>query len=181
MDLNTLTPDQLLTLKAQLDALSAGAGRSPFKPRQLDDLTLLPTKDDPRPTFFWSAEKPRNGGDLSRTEPYPRLMWHGTNGKEITVSDASAEATMTAKGFILTRPDNAEGPDLAAQLRVQLEALSPEDRAMLVKAAQADRLAKIQEQMAGLSEAELAALTASLGLEPAKRGPGRPRKEQEVA
>jgi len=156
------TPDQLVGLKTAIDSLTDVSGRSPFRPRQLHDLTLLPTKDDPRPTFFWSAEKPRNAGDLSKTQPYPRLMWESPSGREITVHDAKAQATYTAQGFLLTPPANAEAPDALELIRLQLEALSPEDRATLVQAAQKDRLGKLQEQVAMLSEEDLAALAASL-------------------
>lgn len=173
MDLSSFTPEQIASLKAQLN--ETNDGRSPFRDRQLHDLRLIPTKDDPRPTFFWSADAPRNASDLTRTTLYPRLMWDGATGQEIAVNSAAAEHTATAKGFILTPPANAEAPDAIALLKAQLDLLSPEDRAVLVAAAQKDRLASLQAQIAGLTEAELEALTASL--DPAKRGPGRPRKE----
>lgn len=168
--LGSLQPDQIAALKAAIDGLTDTSGRSPFKPRQLHDLRLLPTKDDPRPTFFWSADPPRNAVDLTRTTPYPRLMWHNTTGQEISVSDLSAEQTMTAKGFVVTPPANAEAPDALDVIRQQLDALSPEDRAMIVAAAQKDRLARLQEAMAGLSEEELATLATSLEI---KRGRGK--------
>ncbi len=41
-----------------------------MRPRQLHDLNLAPTASDPRPTFFWSAEKPRNAGDLTKTTEF---------------------------------------------------------------------------------------------------------------
>lgn len=178
MDLNlsSFTPEQIAALKSQLDGLASTGGRSPFRDRQLHNLTLLPTKDDPRPTFFWSAEPPRHAVDLTRTTTYPRLMWEMSTGREVTVQDVTAEASYTAQGFTLTAPANAEAPDALAVLKAQLEMLSPEDRAVLVAAAQKDRLASIQAQIAGLSEAELESLTESM-VPSMKRGPGRPKKE----
>lgn len=181
LDLSAFTPEQIDLLKAQLNAVTDSSGRSPLRPRQLHDLRLVPTKDDPRPTFFWSTDSPRNAGDLSKTAPYPKLMWHAETGQEITVAGPAHEREKAEDGYVLTSPENAEAPDLVALLKAQLESLSPEDRQVLVAAAQRDRLAKVQEAMAGLSEAELEALTASLTGEPAKRKPGRPKKDSQVA
>lgn len=162
MDLSAFSPEQLQQLKIALDSLESTAGRSPFRDRQLHDLRLLPTKDDPRPTFFWSAEPPRHAADLTKTTTYPRLMWEGTTGREITIKDAKEQATYTAQGFVLSPPANAEAPDPMDVIRQQLETLSPEDRKAVMLSAQAARLTKIQEAMAGLSETEMAALVASL-------------------
>jgi hypothetical protein len=165
MDLSNLTAADIESLKAQLGLAGATDGRSPLKPRQLHDLRLVPTKDDPRPTFFWSADVPRNA-EPERANPHYRLMWHAKTGQEITVTTAKEIEAKKAEGYILTPPANAEAPDAMEMIRQQLESLSPEDRKVLIAAAQKDRLAKVQEAMAGLSEAELAALAASL--EPAK-------------
>lgn len=157
IDITQFSPSDIAALKAML-AGTDDTGRSPLRERQLHDLRLLPTKDDPRPTFFWSAESPRNAPDLSQTKPYPRLMWHGTSGQEVTVKDVDGLATHTAKGFILTPPANAEAPDPKEALRMAFEALSPEDRATLVAAQKQSRLDTIQAQLAELPEAELDAL-----------------------
>lgn len=165
MDLSAFTPEQIASLKAAL--VSDTSGRSPLRDRQLHDLRLVPTKDDPRPTFFWSTESPRNAADLTKTTLYPRLMWHSATGAEITVTSAAVEQSYTDQGFVVTPPANAVAPDPMDTIRQQLESLSPEDRKLIVQAAQKDRLAKIQEAMAGLSEEDLTALAASL--EPAKK------------
>ena len=47
IDLSQFSQDDLIALKAKLDGLTDVSGRSPVRPRQLHDLTLLPTKDDP--------------------------------------------------------------------------------------------------------------------------------------
>lgn len=167
MDLSSFSPEQLQQLKAAIEGLSDVSGRSPQGPRQLHDLRILPRADDPRPTFFWSAEPPRHAVDLSRTSVYPRLMWHSSTGQEITVKDAKAQETHTAQGFILTPPANAEAPDPAEAARTALMALSPEDRKTVLMAAQTARLKRVEEMAAGLSDAELEALVASL--EPKQR------------
>ena len=176
MDLSTLTPDQIASLKAQLGIAGDGSGRSPLKPRQLHDLRLLPTKDDPRPTFFW-IEPPRTGEDLTKTTPYPRLMWHGTSGEEVTVYSASEQSTYTSTGYVLHAPVPASAQDPLDILRANLEAFSPEDRALLVAGQQQDRLAALRAQMAALKPEELETLLAGVETETPKRGVGRPRKE----
>lgn len=164
--LSQFSPEQLAGLKTQLDTMTDVSGRSPIRDRQLHDLRILPRADDPRPTFFWSAEQPRNAADLTKTTPYPKLLWHGVNGQEITVTSAAAEATATASGYLTARPANAEAPDQATAIREALAVLSPEDRKTVLMAAQRERIAKVQEMAAGLSEQELDAILASL--EPAK-------------
>lgn len=179
MDLSMFSPEQLQALKAQLDTMTDVSGRSPFKPRQLHDLRLLPTASDPRPTFFWSADPPRHAADLTKTTPYPRLMWHADSGEEITVTSAAMQQTMTAQGFILTAPADLPAPDPLDALRAALEQLPEQDRALLIAAAQQDRKAALQAQLAALPEDQLAALLAANAgaAPPVRRGPGRPRKE----
>lgn len=172
MDITRLTPEELGALKAQLDSLTDTSGRSPMKPRQLHDLRLTPTAQDPRPTFFWSAESPRNAIDLTRTTPYPRLMWDAATGVEVTVTSASDEQTHADQGFVVKAPGNAEQPDEREQLRLALAALSPEDRALIAKAQKADRLEALKSALLELPEEEAQAL-----LDGVRRGPGRPRKE----
>lgn len=199
MDLDNLTQEQLHKLRQQLGMVDAmqpygwspqfSKGVHPDNPRQLMDLTLPPAKDDPRPTFFWSAEKPRTSIDLTKTTLYPRLMWNATTGQEITVRDLSAEQTMTAKGFVLTCPGTAQEPDLKAQIDAALAQLSPEDRALCIEAALQDRVGKIRALMAGLTPDELAELRGDVvapagetaASDPIKRGPGRPRKEESAS
>ena len=172
--LASLDPNQLAALKAAVAGLTDTSGRSPFRPRQLHDLTLPPTADDPRPTFFWSAVKPRNVGDLSKTTPFPRLLWHVKTGKEITVgqADASAKANeaamaaAAAEGYTLTAPPSyAEKPPME-NVRDLLDGLSAADRDLVLKGAHATKLQRIQDALLGLSDAEREELAAVL--EPAK-------------
>lgn len=165
MDLSTLTPEDLQALKARLDGLTDTSGRSPFRPRQLHDLRERPTADDPRPTFFWSADKPRNASDLSKTTPYPRLMW-SPDGTEVTVINSAQQAQLEKSGYVVTPPANAVAPNEADLIRAQLALLPAEDQRMLVQAAQQARKVALQEKLAGFTEEQLAELVA--GLEPAK-------------
>lgn len=174
LDLTQLTPEQLATLRAQLGLAGTDAsGRSPFKPRQLHDLRLLPTETDPRPTFFWSAVSPRDV-DVLKTTPYPRLLWDKATGEEVTVGDAETHQAYRADGYTELAPMQAP-VDPMAELQAALEALDPETRALVIETQRKQRVAALTAKMAGLSEGALEAL---LSDEPKaeKRKPGRPRK-----
>ncbi len=176
MDLSHFTPEQIASLRAALNADTA-SGRSPFRPRQLTDLRLLPTKDDPRPTFFWSADPPRDGGDLTRGTPYPRLLWHLDTGEEITVLDLAAHEAKQAEGCWTETAPSAAPVDPLADIEAELAALSPDDRAMIIEAQRQDRLKALQAKMAQLSERSLEALLSDAKEQATqKRGPGRPKK-----
>ena len=152
-----LSPDLLQQIQAaiasgQLVLPATGtandAGRSPFRPRQLHDLTLLPTKDDPRPTFNWSADPPRDDGGASRrTFPYPRLLW-ARDGTEITVHSEQEHRAQVAAGYLEQAPGDVV-IDQAAELRAMLKALSPADRALVVDG---QRQARIKAALAALEE-----------------------------
>jgi len=184
-DVTQLSQDDIATLRqlmgGGLDSFGLDAlGRSPNKPRQLQDLRLNPTATDPRPTFYMSAESPRNAGDLTKTKPYPRLMWD-TKGKEITVASRTAQETYTAQGYVLVAPADAPPADPVDDLTAALEALSETDRKALLASVQASKIAGLQEKMASLTPEQLDAVLASAtdvqGESSEKRGPGRPRKE----
>jgi len=175
IDLSSLSAEDLIALKARLDGLTDTSGRSPMRPRQLTDLRLLPTKDDPRPTFFMSAEPPRNAGDLTKTARYPMLMWHAESGEEIAVLSASSQATATATGYIMTPPAEIV-PDEMDLLAAQIDALSDADRVALIESQRLDRIQAMREKLAALPEDKLAILLGQAE-QPAKRGPGRPRKD----
>jgi hypothetical protein len=168
LDLANLTPEDLIALKARLDGLTDVSGRSPARPRQLHDLTLLPTADDPRPTFFWSAEPPRNAGDLRKTTPFPRLMWHSETGVEIAVMSAASQATATAAGYLEYPPfDAVEDP--MDVLAAQIDALSEQDRAALIESQRQDRINALRSQLAAMPEEKLAALLAKAEPKKAKK------------
>lgn len=173
MDLSRFTPEQIAELKSALGMATDGSGRSPFPKRQLDDLRLLPTKDDPRPTFFWSAESPR-GVDLTKTFPYPRLLW-SQDGVEVVAENATQHHAFLEDGYVETAPAMA-AIDPMAELQAELDALTPDDRALVLEAQRQDRLKALHTKLAGLSDASLLTLTASPEERIEKRKPGRPRK-----
>lgn len=161
LDITQFSPEDLQALAAALQSIGGAGldaqGRSPLKPRQLRDLRLLPSATDPRPTFFMSADPPRDV-DITKTTPYPRLMWHGTSGEEITVPHAKAQADKLASGYVLAPPANAPAPKVFDVVAAQLDGLSDKDKAALLKSYQQDRLAKLQALIAELPEHEIAAL-----------------------
>lgn len=167
--LSSFSADQLQLLRTALDQMTDVSGRSPFRPRQLHDLREAASADNPRPTFFWSAKSPSTV-DVSRTSPYPRLMWHAQTGKEITIGIAadpieknlSVQAAYTAQGFILTPPANAEKPSPFEALKDMLEGLSKDDQHLVLKGAHATRLDRMKDGILGLSDEEREALVAAL-------------------
>lgn len=166
----SLSPELLAEIKqaladGSLNTADLQGGRSPFRPRQLHDLRLLPTKDDPRPTFFWSVEGPRNNPDAGKTFPYPRLLW-SPGGEEITVQSATEHRDYVSKGYLEKDPGTVV-VDQAASIRALLEALTPADRALIVDGQKKARMQAIQEQMAELSDADLESVLASF--EPKKK------------
>ena len=186
-----LSPELLAEIQAALNAgtltLGNPNGRSPVRrgrfqdPRQLDDLRLPATKDDPRPTFLWSAVAPRDGIDLTRTHEYPRLLWHGETGTEITVTSKDEQQTRLASGYTTTAPAWVE-PDPMELIRAQWDALSPDDQALLLESQKQDRIALLKSKLSVLPENKLAELLSKQAHETpeqqeVRRGPGRPRKD----
>jgi hypothetical protein len=147
----TLTGAELAELSSGTDA----AGRSPFRPRQLTDLRLLPRADDPRPTFYSTAEVPRDW-DTTAQHEYPKLMWSPA-GVEVRIDagkDAKAqEMTLEKRGYLHTPPMDQSPVDAVEREMAQL---SDEDRAFVLEAQSKARMARLQERIAGLSEADLA-------------------------
>lgn len=170
MDLNTLTPSDLAALKAKLFPETDPLGRSPLRPRQLHNLTLLPTKDDPRPTFFWSVEGPR---DVVITHTaFPKLLWHQTTNTEVTVYSQDEEAHLLATGYG-SAPISAVVLDPVQNLADQLAGLSEEEQALILQAQQQTRIETLTAKLSKLSDADLERLLSSV--EPAKKR-GRPSK-----
>ncbi len=141
--------------------------RSPMRPRQLHDLTLLPTADDPRPTFFWSALKPRDL-DVSKTHEFPKLMWHGTTGTEITVQSRDEQQAHLSMGYVLTAPHTV-AVDPMAEFQAAFDALSAQDRELLVKSIEQDRISKLKMQLGSLPPDQLEALLANAAQPQAKK------------
>lgn len=141
--------------------------RSPIRPRQLHDLTLLPTAEDPRPTFFWSAAKPRDV-DVSKTHEFPKLMWHGTSGTEITVTSRDEQQAHLTMGFVLTAPHSLV-IDPMSEFQAAFDALSAEDRSLLVKSIEQDRMEKLKAKLGSLPADQLESLLANATQPSAKK------------
>lgn len=155
------SPDDLAALKALLDGLGNNFGRSPIRPRQLTDLRLMPTKDDPRPTFFFSAEAPRNDPEAYKVHPYPRLMWHGESGTEITVYSEKEQKDKEAARYVLTPPASRVLTD-KEKLQAELAALPAEVRDEIVKLHEDARKKRLQESLGDFSPEEVAAMVAGM-------------------
>ena len=173
-----LSPELLAQIQAAIadGTLQLGnpAGRSPLRPRQLNDLRILPRADDPRPTFFWSSEAPRHAVDLTKTTEFPKLLWHGDTGQEITVMSSEEQGRRLSMGYVFTAP-SAVVLDPMEQLQEQWAALSPADQALILESQKQDRIASLKQKLSVLPEAKLAEMMSDM--ESAKRGPGRPRKD----
>ena len=167
-DLTATIQEQIA--EAMANAQAQATGRSPMRPRQLTDLRLAPTATDPRPLFIPSAESPRNV-DVTRTSPYPRLLWHQGSGEERTVRTA-ADAIALGDDWGEVPPVQAPVDPIDA-MRAVLADLTPEERQLVLDAQRDDRLRAIQAKLAALAPADLSAVLEDAV---AKRGPGRPRK-----
>lgn len=167
MDLSQFSSAQIEQLKAAL--LTDTSGRtSEFRPRQLHNLTLAPSATDARPLFVWSADGDRNL-PVGAGTPYPKLLW-SADGVEITVRSREEEQAQIAQGYVTAPP--LTGPvDPMVKIQAELDALSEEDRALVLQAQHQDRRSALQAKLANLTEAQLESLLAGAG---AKRG--RPRK-----
>jgi len=169
MNIDSLTPSDLADLKAKLfpDANQAPGGRSPNRPRQLHDLRLLPTKDDPRPTFFWSAEPSR---DFVVTHtPYPRLLWHGVTNTEVTVYSQREHLEHVESGYV-EQPIGTVVVDPVQSLADQLAGLPKDEQTLILAAQQATRRESLTAKLASLSDADLEKLLNSQEKKPARKG-----------
>jgi len=157
MNLTHLSPEDLANLKAQLDTLTDVSGRSPVKPRQLHNLSLAPTARDPRPTFVWSAESPRDQ-DVTRTTEFPKLLFHQTTGEECCVRSKDEElAKLADPAWGKVAPVQAPVDPMEA-VRSELASLSPEDRTLVIEMQRQERIQALKAKMAALPEVDLESL-----------------------
>jgi hypothetical protein len=155
--LDGFTPEQIAKLRAELDSQTTTAdGRSPYRPRQLHDLTLKPTADDPRPTWFMSAEPPRNA--VPQRPAFRQLLWHQETGREITVKSAEELERKIREGYGLKPPQAMvlSAADRAEQL---FNALSDDDKALVLEQQRQSKIARATEALAALSADEQANIT----------------------
>lgn len=171
MDITNLSPEMQATLMRLLEQYQDGTlvqqqgTRSPL-PGPLKDLR------DPgdqkkrlnRPMFAFTQVD-------SYTTPteYPKVKWH-QNGTDTLVLSRAAE---DALGSEWGDTPSGKALDPAERVKAEMMALSQEDQELVRSTMREARLKSIQAAMAELSPAEVEAL---MGAEPAKRGPGRPRK-----
>jgi hypothetical protein len=165
-----LSPELLAQLQQAIanGSLNIGVdaqGRSPMRPRQLHDLRLLPTKDDPRPTFFFSAESPRHAADLTKTTEFPKLMWHGDTGQEITVLSKEAQSEKVSFGYVLHAPADLVIDPMDA-IQAQWDALSKEDQELLIESQKQDRIQQLKAKLSALPASQLDALLATQAAKP---------------
>jgi hypothetical protein len=170
-----LTPELLAELKqaiatGQLDLSAVQGtrdGRSPIRPphlRQLHDLRLAPTKDDPRPTFIWSVDGPRNDPDAHKTHPYPRLLW-SADGTEITVHTAAEHQQKVASGYLEKAPGDVV-IDPATAMKAMLDGLSPEDRLLVLEGSKSARNKQRIEALLELDDAAFDSVVSALEMVP---------------
>ncbi len=163
----TLTAQELQELTTVTDT----NGRSPFRPRQLNNLLLMPRADDPRPTFFATVQVPREW-DTTAQHEYPKLMW-SPQGVEVKIepgSEAKAqEQAYEAKGYLHFAPADESLLDAVEREMAQL---SPEDRQMVLEMQKKARMSRLEERLSHLTDEELSLVAG----EPMKRGVGRPKK-----
>ncbi len=150
IDLDNLTPDQIEQLKGILGS-TGGVNRSPaFKP--LKDMRMPTTQKGRlnRPHFEWSADDDGN----TWIKPYPRLYWDAA-GVERRVESAE---TPIPSDWTSYPPSKAAIVDPMVRMQQEFDALSPEDQQFVLDAQKKARLNRLNEMMAGASEANLAAL-----------------------
>lgn len=145
--LQQLSPDQLAGL------LTDNHGRSPFRDRQLTDLSLKPSARDPRPTFFAETDGREFQPILQR--PYPKLLWHVETHEEITVASEHEER---ARGAMWTATPPVMTPMTVEEMvRRQFDSLSDEDKAFILEHQRQLKLNAITQAMGTLTDSQLAA------------------------
>ena len=158
-----LSPELLAQIQAAIASGSLQLGnpgaRSPERPRQLHDLRILPRADDPRPTFFWSAEAPRYGVDLTKTSEFPKLMWQGATGQEITVISVEEQQRRISMGYVLHAPASVV-IDPMDVIRAEWETFSPEDQRLILESQKQERIGALMKKLSTLPESRLAEFAA---------------------
>lgn|SRR5262245_49752785 len=149
--LQQLTPDQIASLLSE-------ERRSPLRDRQLHDLTLKPSKDDPRPTFFQETD----GREFLpiRHSPFPKLLWNRDTGEEVTVKTVHEERELGSHWT--TVPPSTAPLDPETYARKLFDALSPDDQAFILEHQRQMRLEQVKKAMGQLSESQAATVLSTL-------------------
>ena len=137
--------------------------RSPaWKP--LKDLRNKVTfdKHNPRPYFGWSSDgaaEAREDAPPYVYQGYPALMFKMEKGVvfDVTVQSLTERERLRREGWLDEYP--AVTPlSLTAQLQTELEALSPEDRTLVLEAQRQQRIKALTDRLAGLTPESLASV-----------------------
>jgi len=126
--------------------------------RQLRDLTIKPTKTDPRPLFA-DTDLPPDYPDLGKSPPFRMLRWHPTTGEEVCALNQSEVNSYDHQGYVKYPPHQGP-PNLVAAARDELAGLSPDDRQRVLAAVHKQKLEAIQSRLTKLSDAELSEIQA---------------------
>ncbi len=171
MDLTNLPTEMQAAFLRMLEEYKAGTlgqpngQRSPL-PGPLKDLRDPgdPSKRLHRPMFAFTQVD-------SYTTPreYPKVKWH-QNGTDTLVHTRAEEAALGDEWGDLP---TGKALSLPERIKAEMAQLSPEDQEFVKEMTRKARLTNIQAALADLSPAEIDAVMAQ---EPAKRGPGRPKK-----
>lgn len=137
--------------------------------RQLTDLRIPPSKDDPRPKFEL-GDVPSTYPGYGDAPPFRCLRWHPVSGEEVCATTLEQLARFDDEGY-LKFPIQAAPKTAVEDVAAELAALTDDERQLVFEAQRQARLSSIQAKLAKLSNAELESVSV-----PVKRGPGRPRK-----
>jgi len=166
LDLKSLTAEDIEALKVALGVgtLTPRTGQR----KVLTDLRAPQTAAGKlyRPHFEWSADTPPEGTVIP---PFPRLYWTPDNVEHRFESQEEMDAKMAADPSILLLPPNQTPLTKQQILEREMASLSPEDREFLIAAQRTARMARIQEQMQGMSADDVAAVMASTAPAKAKK------------
>lgn len=150
--LQDLPPDQVAAL------VSNNHGRSPFRDRQLTDLTLKPSARDPRPTFY--AETDGREFQPITQKPFPKLLWHVETHQEITVG---SEQELQTRGAMWTTTPPVTTPLTQEEIAKKLfDSLNPADQALIIEHQHQLKLETVKRALEGLGESQIASLLAQM-------------------
>lgn len=165
---------QVEALTAQLTATQSGlntpsSGRTPVLGPLKNLLYPPPSATVAKPNFFY------DGMNLPNVpgKPFPTLRFRLTDtGVEERCCRTAADVIALGDGWSEI-PPSVELPSPLESVQEAMEALTPEERTVVMEEQRKTRLSAIQRMLADLPPEELAALQAGA---PVKRGPGRPKK-----
>ena len=164
---------QVEALTAQLQAQSVAQTTGQRTPEIRKPLTNLlhpkPSATVAKPNFFYE------GMDLPHIpgKPFPTLRYRLTaTGVEERCCRTAAEIVALGDGWS-EAPPSVDLPSPLESVQDAMDALTPEERTLVMEEQRKTRLSAIQRMLAELPPDDLASVQAG---GPVKRGPGRPKK-----